>query len=75
MLQPNPALAEAKIGTDCSGVAQYPGCPVILTRGYRVAQVMAGSHAELPPAFLAKPYDFEPLRDPELGLLGNPGQS
>ena len=48
---------------------------MILASGYSEAQVMAGSHAELPQAFLPKPYDFEQLRDTVLGVLGNPGQS
>ena len=40
-----------------------PGLPVILASGYDRAQVMAGSHPDLPQAFLAKPFDLEQLRD------------
>jgi CheY-like chemotaxis protein len=35
---------------------QRPDVVVILTSGYDEAQVMAGEHAELPQAFLHKPY-------------------
>jgi PAS domain S-box-containing protein len=40
-----------------------PGLPVILSSGYDEAQVMAGDHAELPQAFLSKPYQLQTLRD------------
>ena len=38
-----------------------PGFPVILASGYGEAQVMAGEHAELPTAFLSKPYQSDVL--------------
>ena len=40
-----------------------PGIPVILASGYDKEKVMAGNHAELPQAFLNKPYDFKSLGD------------
>ena len=40
-----------------------PGIPVILASGYEEASVMAGAHAELPQAFLGKPYRLKGLRD------------
>jgi signal transduction histidine kinase/ActR/RegA family two-component response regulator len=40
-----------------------PDIPVILTSGYDRAQVMAGSHPELPQAFLRKPYGAAELRE------------
>lgn len=39
-----------------------PGIPVILSSGYDKEQVMAGNHAELPQAFLGKPYQLKELR-------------
>ena len=42
--------------------AMRPGFPVIITSGYDEAQAMAGDHAELPQAFLSKPYDAEGMR-------------
>jgi len=44
-----------------------PGLPVVLASGYDRALVMAGSHPDLPQAFLAKPFDLDQLRD-ALGL-------
>ena len=38
-----------------------------LASGYDRALVMAGSHPDLPQAFLAKPFDLDQLRD-ALGL-------
>jgi CheY-like chemotaxis protein len=38
-----------------------PDLPVILASGYGEDEVMAGSHRELPQAFLAKPFDSEHL--------------
>ena len=38
-----------------------PGLPVILSSGYDDAKVMAGHHAELPQAFLHKPYELKAL--------------
>jgi PAS domain S-box-containing protein len=38
-----------------------PGIPVILSSGYHEAHAMAGGHAEMPQAFLQKPYQFEAL--------------
>jgi CheY-like chemotaxis protein len=40
-----------------------PGIPVILASGYSEAQVMAGEHAEMPQAFLSKPYTLPTLRE------------
>jgi two-component system cell cycle sensor histidine kinase/response regulator CckA len=40
-----------------------PGLPVVLASGYDQAQVMAGNHAELPEAFLSKPYHLQDLGD------------
>jgi two-component system cell cycle sensor histidine kinase/response regulator CckA len=40
-----------------------PGIPVILVSGYDESKVMAGDHAELPQAFLQKPYHYKELRD------------
>jgi PAS domain S-box-containing protein len=40
-----------------------PGIPVILASGYDEAQAMAGDHAELPQAFLGKPYRLRALRE------------
>jgi CheY-like chemotaxis protein len=40
-----------------------PEIPVILASGYDKAQVMAGEHAELPQAFLGKPYKLKGLSD------------
>jgi two-component system cell cycle sensor histidine kinase/response regulator CckA len=40
-----------------------PGVPVVLASGYDKAEVMAGDHAELPQAFLSKPYRLHELRD------------
>jgi PAS domain S-box-containing protein len=40
-----------------------PGIPFILASGYSQSQAMAGHHRERPQAFLAKPYDFDMLRD------------
>jgi CheY-like chemotaxis protein len=39
-----------------------PGIPVILSSGYDEDQIMAGEHAELPQAFLGKPYRLDELR-------------
>ena len=39
-----------------------PGIPVVLSSGYDEEQVMAGEHAELPQAFLGKPYRLNELR-------------
>jgi len=39
-----------------------PNLPVILASGYNEAHVMAGDHAELPHAFLGKPYNLKDLR-------------
>jgi len=38
-----------------------PGIPVILSSGYDDAMVMEGHHAELPQAFLPKPYELKAL--------------
>jgi CheY-like chemotaxis protein len=38
-----------------------PGLPVILCSGYDEARVMQGHHAELPQAFLPKPYTIVAL--------------
>jgi len=38
-----------------------PGLPVVLCSGFDEARVMEGSHAELPQAFLPKPYTIEAL--------------
>jgi len=40
-----------------------PSLPVILASGYDAAHAMAGEHAELPQAFLSKPYQLQELRD------------
>ena len=40
-----------------------PGIPVILASGYSEAQVMEGSHPELPQALLHKPYEAKALLD------------
>jgi CheY-like chemotaxis protein len=47
-----------------------PGIPVILSSGYSEVQALAGQHAELPQAFLGKPYQFEELRDTVARVLG-----
>jgi PAS domain S-box-containing protein len=39
-----------------------PAIPVILASGYEEAQVMDGEHAELPQAFLQKPYELKDLK-------------
>jgi PAS domain S-box-containing protein len=39
-----------------------PGLPAILTSGYDEMQVMADAHAELPQAFLKKPYQLAGLK-------------
>jgi len=41
--------------------ALRPGLPVVLASGYNKTQVMAGYHAELPQAFLHKPYEMKEL--------------
>lgn len=38
-----------------------PGIPVIMVTGHPESQVMVGKHAEMPHAFLYKPYDTEQL--------------
>jgi DNA-binding NtrC family response regulator len=40
-----------------------PRIPVILSSGYDESHAMAGEHAELPQAFLSKPYDLKSLKD------------
>ena len=47
-----------------------PGIRVVLSSGYDEEQVMAGEHAELPQAFLDKPYQLEELRDTIFRILG-----
>lgn len=47
-----------------------PGIPVILTSGYDRTQVMAGSHPELPQAFLRKPYGAAELGEAVRLALG-----
>jgi PAS domain S-box-containing protein len=41
--------------------ALRPGLPVVLASGYNKTQVMKDYHAELPQAFLHKPYDMKEL--------------
>ena len=48
-----------------------PGLPVILASGYHEAQVMAGEHAEMPQAFLGKPYTVQVLRETLSQVLAN----
>ena len=48
-----------------------PGIPVILSSGYSEVQVMAGDHAELPQAFLSKPYELPALKDTIVRVMGN----
>jgi PAS domain S-box-containing protein len=43
--------------------SRSPRTPVILASGFTEIQVMQGHHAELPQAFLEKPYRFAKLRD------------
>ena len=40
-----------------------PNLPVILASGYDKAQVLAGTHPDLPQAFLSKPFSLQQLRD------------
>jgi CheY-like chemotaxis protein len=42
--------------------ALRPDIPVILSSGYDEAMAMEGKHAELPQAFLHKPYSMAELR-------------
>jgi CheY-like chemotaxis protein len=46
-----------------------PDIPVILASGYSEAQAMAGSHPELPQAFLSKPYEYEALSEAVFRVL------
>ena len=48
-----------------------PDISVILSSGYSEAQVMAGDHAELPQAFLSKPYELPALKDTIVRVMGN----
>jgi PAS domain S-box-containing protein len=47
-----------------------PGIPVILSSGHSENHVMSGDHAELPQAFLMKPYDLDRLRTTIFSILG-----
>jgi len=47
-----------------------PGLPVILSSGYDDSAVMEGQHAELPQAFLHKPYELQALLSLVKRLLG-----
>ena len=40
-----------------------PCIPFILASGYSESQVMSGKQAELPQAFLSKPFEYEALSD------------
>jgi PAS domain S-box-containing protein len=40
-----------------------PNLPVILASGYDKAQVLSGTHADLPQVFLGKPFRLQQLRD------------
>ena len=48
-----------------------PGIPVILSSGHSENHVMSGDHAELPQAFLMKPYDLDRLRTTIFSILKN----
>ncbi|MDO8971221.1 MAG: response regulator, partial [Saprospiraceae bacterium] len=48
-----------------------PGIPFVLSSGYGKEHVMAGEHAELPHAFLGKPYRLEELIDTIHRTLAN----
>ena len=51
-----------------------PGIPVVLSSGYDEEQVMAGEHAELPQAFLGKPYRLKDLGEAIHRALANKAQ-
>ncbi|RPH42444.1 MAG: response regulator, partial [Desulfobulbaceae bacterium] len=47
-----------------------PGIPAILSSGYDELQAMSGDYAEIPQAFLHKPYDIDNLRNVLGKVLG-----
>ena len=47
-----------------------PGIPVILSSGHSENLVMSGDHAELPQAFLMKPYELKRLKSAIFSILG-----
>jgi two-component system, cell cycle sensor histidine kinase and response regulator CckA len=52
--------------------ALRPGIPVVLASGYDEAKVMEGKRAELPQAFLHKPYSMAELKAALGAAMGAP---